>query len=374
MRYCRFHACLVILAPFVLASVAGAQQADRITYYNRAKNKEETVARKITAESPKEITFTTGGRDEKIRAADVLDVDYQSPAEVRIDYFAKARRDEADADKSTEPATRVEKLDEAVALYRKAVPKLESHKFAQRHIEFQIAKLLARQAEDDATRLDAALSELQQFKTQHGNGWQIAAAGKLLARLQIAKGDIKGALATYEEFARREDLAPDVRQEFEMLGVRSLIHAGDYPTAERKLDTLARSLPKNDPRKPRVEVYLAACKASTNLGDAEKRLRTVINGDTDNEVKALAYNTLGDCYRVNGKLDDAFWQYLWVDIVYNQDRQEHAKALYYLSSLFEKAKKNPARAQACRERLLNDRLFAGLEFQKMAARDGQRQK
>ena len=41
--------------------------------------------------------------------------------------------------------------------------------------------ILARLAEDDPARLDDAVAALEQFKTQHGDGWQIGAAGKLLA-------------------------------------------------------------------------------------------------------------------------------------------------------------------------------------------------
>jgi hypothetical protein len=86
-------------------------------------------------------------------------------------------------------------------------------------------------------------------------------------------------------------------------------------------------------------------------------------------IKALAANTLGDYYRETGKQEDAFWQYLWVDIVYNQDKHEQAKALYHLSKLFDHVKGDAARAVACRERLLKDKEFSGLEYQKLAAKE-----
>src|SRR5262249_51478820 len=231
---------------------------------------------------------------------------------------------------------------------------------------------LAREAEADPTRRTEAVKALTKFKTDHTKSWQIGTVGKLLARIQVLQGDQKGALATFEEFARRDDLVESLRQEYELLGIRTLLSADSFADAERKLTVLSKTLPKDDPQPFRVEIYLAACKAKGNLADAEKRLQAVIRSEAEPAVKALAYNTLGDGYRANNRLEDAFWQYLWVDQEYNQDREEHAKALYYLSVLFDKLKKMPARAQACRDRLLNDKLFAGLEYQKLAAKENQK--
>ena len=135
------------------------------------------------------------------------------------------------------------------------------------------------------------------------------------------------------------------------------------------MTALAKTLAKDDPQAVRVEIYLAASKAKTNLPDAEKRLQSIIRSAAAPPLKALAYNTLGDCYRLNNRLEDAFWQYLWVDQEYPQDNEEHAKALYFLSILFDKAKNMPTRAQSCRDRLLNDKAFAGLEYQRLAVKE-----
>ena len=72
------------------------------------------------------------------------------------------------------------------------------------------------------------------------------------------------------------------------------------------------------------------------------------------------------------RLEEAFWQYLWVDQEYNQDPEEHSKALYYLAILFDRVKRRPDRAKTCLDRLLKDKLFAGLEYQKQAAKESQK--
>ena len=40
----------------------------------------------------------------------------------------------------------------------------------------------------------------------------------------------------------------------------------------------------------------------------------------------------------------AFWEYLRVDVLYNTDRYEHARALFHLSRLFREVKKDGDRA------------------------------
>jgi hypothetical protein len=369
-------ACFCLLALLLAAVTAGAQTSGRIFYYNRAKKKDDVEQRiRIKEESPKELTLERGTRTEKLPAMDVLDIDYQIPADLNLDIRAKAKSAEDAALKETDLAKRLKSNDAAIAGYRDLIeklPKEEQYDAARRHTEYKIAVILARQAEDDTTRRDEALKALIKFKTDHAKSWQIGTLGKLLARVQTLLGDQKAALATFDEFARRDDLAEPVRQEYELLGIRTLLSSDNFTEAERKLTSLAKTLAKDDPQSVRVEIYLAACKGKSDLSGAEKRLQAVIRSDVEPAVKALAYNTLGDCYRANDLLEKAFWQYLWVDQEYTQDREEHAKALYYLSILFDKVKKMPARAQACRDRLLSEKPFAGLEYQKLAAKESQR--
>jgi hypothetical protein len=366
-----------VVALLVVAATANAQTRDRVTYISRAKNavKEAVQRGTITEETPQHILLTIGMRTEKIPAADVLDIDHEIPADLNIDVRAKARKDEATADKEPDPAKRAKLYDQAIAGYKELLAKLgksEKYPLAVRHLEFKIAQFLARQAEDDPKRLDDAVAVLSEFKTKHPNSWQIGQAGKLLAQGQLAKGDMKAALATYEEFARRDDLGAALHQEYQLLGIKAMLRTGEFADAERKLTTLAATLGKDDPQATRIAIYLAVCKGKSNLPDAEKRLLAIISSDADPAIKGLAHNALGDAYRLNNRLEGAFWQYLWVDQQYNQDRDEHAKALYYLSILFDRVKKTPARALACREKLLNDPLFKGLEYQKLAAKENQK--
>lgn len=363
-----------LVALLILAATANAQSRDRVIYISRAKNavKEETLRGQIMDETPQYIVLTRGTQTDKIPAVDVLDVIHEIPADLNVDIRAKANKEEATGDKEPDLTKKHNAYDQAIAGYRELIAKLgksDKYQLAQRQLEFKIAQLLAREAENDPSRLDPAATALSEFKSKHPNSWQIGQAGKLLAQAQLAKGDMKGALDTYEEFARRDDLGDALHKEFQLLGIKAMLRTGEFADAERKLTTLAANLAKDDPQATRIGVYLAMCKAKTNLPEAEKRLLAVLASDADPRIKGLAHNALGDAYRLNNRLEDAFWQYLWVDQEYNQDRDEHAKALYYLSILFDRVKKTPARALACREKLLNDNLFKGLDYQKLAAKE-----
>ncbi len=98
----------------------------------------------------------------------------------------------------------------------------------------------------------------------------------------------------------------------------------------------------------------------------EKDLKAVLDSNADNDVKALARNTLGDYFRARGEGDKAFWEYIWVDVHYNQDREELSKALYYLAKLFADVRKDSTRSKECLERLCDEKQFGGLEYHKKA--------
>ena len=148
--------------------------------------------------------------------------------------------------------------------------------------------------------------------------------------------------------------------------------AGRYGPAKGKLQELQLKLPGDSPHRNKVQVYLAQCQV---LGDnaaeaqqAEKQLKALLASGDDKTLKALAHNTLGDYYRKLKRDEDAFWEYLRVDTLYNEDRFEHARAMYHLIQLFREVKKDADRSDSYLERLTKDPRFAGLEYTKKATK------
>ena len=103
---------------------------------------------------------------------------------------------------------------------------------------------------------------------------------------------------------------------------------------------------------PRAKVYRIGCDATpAKLDAALTQLQAVIDGTDDPAVKAAGYVMKGDCLRRDPKRKkDALFEYLWVDVVYNQDPIESAKATARLADLFGELK-DEERARKYRDRL-----------------------
>ena len=68
-------------------------------------------------------------------------------------------------------------------------------------------------------------------------------------------------------------------------------------------------------------------------------------------TKATAHNLIGDCLRLDPKRNkDALFNYLWVDVVYNHDPVENAKAQRNLVELFREMK-DETRAKIYQDKL-----------------------
>jgi hypothetical protein len=305
-----------------------------------------------------------------------LDVTYRVEG-IAIEYRHPFTKEEEAFKPAANDDERKQKIKVALKEYADLVPKFAEHKFIQRNLEYRIARLLAKAAEDDPTQVDPAIDALNKFKTNHPDSWQLIPAAKLLAGLREQAGDIRSAQKIYEELAANDALPKETREEFHLAEARLLIRGEKHTDALTKLKDLAGSFTADDPRKAKVDVYMAACTAAGGGGKAavaEKQLKDFIGGKVDNETKALACNALGDLHLRAGKTEDAFWDYLWVDVLYNQDREEHAKALYQLFKLFMQVEKykDATRAEQCLDRLVNEKEFAGSIYQKLAAKERQK--
>lgn len=349
---------------------AMGQTSDSIRYYDRVTKKEVTARCVLESETPARITFREGVRQKKVAAADVIDVTYdKSVGPGSLVTYRRATNHERDADNAkADAAARRKALDTALAAYRELVAEVQNPA-ARRQAQFCIARLLVRESEDDPAQVAPAVAELQKFVKDQGDGWQLTPAVRLLGQLQAGRGDFAGAQKTYEALAARDDVAPETRAECELLVAGLLLGTNKTAEAEGKLRKLARTLAPSDPATAKVQVYLAQCEvAGGKLDAAESKLKALLAGDLDGSAKGLVYNALGDVARQRNQPEEAFWDYLWVDVVYNQDRHEQAKALYYLAKLFVEVKNDPARAEQCRQRLL-DKEFLGMEYQKLAAKE-----
>lgn len=297
---------------FVGLAASPATAQDRVTYRDRSAKGSQTVSGKIDSESLAGIKIAS----RTIPIADVIDVQYDVPGAIKLEY------PRAIAAEGRSPA-------EAVAIYEGLLkaPSVQNNLAIRRHIEYRIAMLTAARADEGRDHAQKAIAALTKFKADHHDAWQLLPLTRMLARLDLDREppDFDAARKAYDDLASAPGAPPEIKQECAFQAIDLLLLAGKRDEAMQK----AAALPGSDPR---AKVYQIGCQSGP---DAAKQLEEMIDKTSDRGVKATAYNMLGDVYRRDPKTKkDALYAYLWVDVVYNDDPAEVAKADGRLATLF----------------------------------------
>jgi tetratricopeptide (TPR) repeat protein len=361
----------VLFVSLVLfAAIGSAVRADLVFVRGR----EQAVNGTVKSETSTAVIVTVKDAkkknvDESIPAMDVIDIHYDdlAPAAVRIGAYGKAKKADKEAHDSADPVKRKTAITAALASYAETLKDMTGTKLAARNVEYRIAILTLMQANAEQLGPEKALAKLQDFRRRFPTSWQINQVMPLIAQLQIAAGDSAAAEETFKEMSEMDSLPADVRRDAELMIVGVLIRGGKADQAQKKLDALAAK-PGNSPafasriKMARAEVLVSQKK----LDQAVPLLQQVVKENNDKTVKAQAHNTLGECLFKANRYNEALWEFLWVDAVFNQDKSQHAKALYFLTKTFEQLG-DADRAQECRQQLLNERQLSGTEYQRKAA-------
>ncbi len=349
-----------------LAAPVAAQEEVKVV--DHVTKKESQVKGAIDSESPEGIKIKVGTELRLIPGVDVKYVLYKQIGNLKgYEYNGPFAKEKVALDPATKPAERTKNLADARADFEALLPRLAGTGPAERFFQFKVIELAAEQAKDDPTQLDAAVKLLQAYKTDQTKGWELVPALKLLAQMQELKGDVAEARQTYLELAKIPNLPKEMKQEADLLVAQLSLRTNKFDDAVKLLEGLRTSLGPNDPQRPNAVLYLGQAELGQGkLDNVEAHLREAIATTDKPGVKATAHNALGDYYRKKTMNEEAFWEYLRVDALYPQDRNEHAKALYYLWKLFPDVKKDKVKSQECLEKL---RLLPETEYAKMAPPD-----
>lgn len=346
--------------------VAGAATAQDPTITTRSSAKPFKAPIKsesglgIVVLMPKETTISSD---------DIVDIEYPiTPFEAKLKYN-EALKKEKDAGAEGKEKDRKALLYDAQSGYEEALKKAAPDPKSKRHLEFKAAMTRARlYLENNFGAPDNAIQKLEEFRVTNADGWQINQAMLTLARLYQNQKDYKKAQKVFSDWSGLK-VAPDHKSEAEYQAAMAFVDQGSPKEAATALKTLEAKLPKENRYSQKARVAQAECLAlAKQMPEANKILRQIIKDTTDKNLKAMAYNTLGKNLYDVGQLKEARWEFLWVDVVFSQDKAEHAKSLYYLWQIFNKLGE-PERAIECRDQLM-DRQFAASEYQ-LRAKSGQ---
>jgi hypothetical protein len=359
----------LLLTGLALAFAGIVLAEDTVYFREPGKKKDETIFGTIENESPVGIKFKSkAGKVSDIPAGQIVQVEYGNNVVSRLD-FRKPDSQLAKALDETQIQRKKDGLRSALIGFQGLDGgELSRNPPIHRYLQYRIAQTMTYQAREDVSRRDDAIRALQEFKTSFADGWEIVPALQMLAALQEDKGDTEGASRTYTDLAEVSGISAAMKLQSQLRGARLLLRVKKFADAESKLKQVEAAMPADDPQRDFVAVYLLQSRIAqgSNLDGIDKKLTQTIQGSKDDGLRGLAHNTLGDYYRVKNELNLAFWEYCKVDMLYTQDREEHAKALYHLSKLFDLPRNNLTRAEECQTRL-NSSSFNGTLYQRLAA-------
>lgn len=229
--------------------------------------------------------------------------------------------------------------------------------FVRWEIAFQKASAVARMAlrGEDKTLAEAstALSELL-AAAEFGENFHYYEAVELQGDVLMALGKFDEAERYFEELSRLP--WPRMSLKATRLVANSQLRQSKFKDAlsnYEKIESNALNNTEAQNQKRLAKIGRASALAGLDRADEGiSILEEMIeqNSSEDKELFAQLYNALGSCYLQADKPKYAKHQYLHVHLLYNQNPDAHAEALYQLVSLWSK-ENNVRNSDECRELL-----------------------
>ncbi|HYH69477.1 MAG TPA: hypothetical protein VD866_32580 [Urbifossiella sp.] len=215
----------------------------------------------------------------------------------------------------------------------------------KRWLAFRVAVTTARAADDTAVdsgwkeKAEAGLKLLTEYLADHPGGWEAWYATRTAARISHELGKSEGAAKLWAKQAKAPDITPDLKVEAAYQEADALMRAGLYKEADDRASGATKDAAAGTP-KERLKLIALAAKAAmaTDPAAGVPALEAEIGKTKDAAVRATGYAMVGELYlagkRENTKPRDAMWAILAVEVVYNQDREEVAKAQARLTEVY----------------------------------------
>jgi tetratricopeptide (TPR) repeat protein len=279
---------------------------------------------KITDMSVLAVTISKGGVQSKVPVEEILSI-----------YFAGEPKEL----KSARSAIGRGRWKDAV----ETLSKINRAQFDRREIVQELDYLLlesrAKLALAGQGKLDEAIRLATNFLAKNLDSYHFSSAIELLGDLHLANGNQDEARRQYARLAKV--VTPYFQARSAILTGKLLHQAGKHAEALAEFDR-ALAAAQRDPaaQSQQFEATLHRAISQSASGDVDGATTTVkqiiAQADArDTDLLATAYNALGDCYLQSDKQKAARDAFLHVDVLFNSAADQHAKALYELSRLWE---------------------------------------
>ena len=328
-----------ILTALVVLGLLAAESAAQAPAPARPRDIVRTADRKILSnitvisETPTEVHLDTTGNGKADKTLDQNDV-----TEIQYDQVPNAYR-------QAEALYRVSNYDKAIQMFRQATAG-GGRRWVKDYSAYYLAMCLARKSESDPNQAPLAIRAFEDLLKNRNNRWRDDARYQL-GNLQLVKGDRAGAKTAFETLASSAH-----KQEMKLtasVGLADILMADKKPAeALKRYDTVVEGARGKFP-----DLFITAtvgkAQAQTALGlfaNAKAFLEGILKTAKNKALLAKAHTALADCfYTEAGAVDPkeapasykaALNQYLWVVVVYNNEKAEFAKALYYAGQCWKK--------------------------------------
>ena len=345
-------ALLILAVGLAIASNGQAQVKDVIYYRDRTAKTEKNaefvgtvVEETVNGVKVKPLV----GPERTFPVSEIVDIMFDPPTSYRIP-FVPITNGESDLRSGTGDLK--VKMNQLVKEYTTFIANFRDTKSVgfKRQIQYRLVAIRAALAEKREDQLDA-IRQLDKYRKENPGGWQLVPVVRQEVQMMTEIEMLEEAATVLEEASRTPNLSKPIKQELELSLIDLMIRAGKATQIEGRINDALRTIPADDPLAARLKVFQIGCQsAKDDPAKSASQLMAIIDKTQDAGLKALAYNTMGDCYNAKGLKKEAMWSYLWVDVVYNQDKTEYAKAVERLSKVFKDLNDDP-RAEKYHEKL-----------------------
>lgn len=228
----------------------------------------------------------------------------------------------------------------------------------KRYIDFKLALVNSRIA--DETGYDEGWKQLAtdaakgwgDFVATYPTGYEVWPASRSGARIYAELGKFEEVARIWNRLTKKDvNLPGDLLLEAQMQEIDAQIRTKTgAATAVGTAKNLMATAPGT--AKDKLAIYEAAANVMSG-GDLAAGVKTIedkIAATKDSATRGVGYSMLGELYRDAGRTRDAMWSYLWVETVYNADKEEAFKAMARLVDVF-KTQQDEDRVRVYQEKL-----------------------
>jgi hypothetical protein len=250
--------------------------------------------------------------------------------------------------------------EKALVNYQEMAKKTGLPDKTKQYLAFKIASLTSKIADESGDDegwdklADAAVNAWAGFLGDYKTGWELWPAAKANGRLYTELNKFAQAAQMWKQLTAKDvELPADLKQDALLREIDANIRSGKFSIASSLADAQA-GVPAGSV-KDKLTIYSRAAKAGDSLtpetlASAVKEIEDKIAATKDPTVRAVGYSMLGELYLAAKRTRDAMWSYLWVETVYNQDKDEALIALTRLAQIF-KLQMDEDREKVYREKI-----------------------